>query len=82
MQGELTDGEVHIYSDDISVARWRQRTIETLLHPPFADEGAAVQPAVFTVPTHYVRTVGSSEVVRRGRRPTHRRALDPSIGAS
>ena len=39
MQGELTGGEVRIYSDDISVARWLQRTIETLLHPPFADEG-------------------------------------------
>ena len=48
MQGELTDGKVHIYSDDISVARWLQRTIETLLHPPFADEGVAVLPAVFT----------------------------------
>ena len=48
MQGELTDGEVHIYSDDISVARWLQRTIETLLHPPFGDEGVAVRPAVFT----------------------------------
>ena len=48
MQGELTDGEVHIYSDDISVARWLQRTIEVLLHPPFADEGVAVRPALFT----------------------------------
>ena len=48
MQGELTDGKVHIYSDDISVARWLQHTIETLLHPPFADEGVAVLPAVFT----------------------------------
>ena len=48
MQGELTDGEVLIYSDEISVARWLQRTIETLLHPPFADEGVAVLPAEFT----------------------------------
>ena len=48
MQGELTDGEVFIYSDDISVARWLQRTIETLLHPPFADERVAVLPAEFT----------------------------------
>lgn len=48
MQGELTDGEVRIYSDDIAVARWLQRTIETLLHPPFADESVPVLPAVFT----------------------------------
>ena len=48
MQGELTDGEVRIYSDDISVARWLQRTIETLLHPPFADESVPVLSAVFT----------------------------------
>ena len=48
MQGELTDGEVRIYADDISVARWLQRTIESLLHAPFADEGVPVLPAVFT----------------------------------
>ena len=48
MQGELTDEEVRIYSDNISVARWLQRTIETLLHAPFADETAAVRPATFT----------------------------------
>ena len=44
----LTGGEVRIYSDDISVARWLQRTIETLLHAPFADEAVPVLPAVFT----------------------------------
>ena len=43
----LTGGEVRIYSDDISVARWFQRTIETLLHAPFADEAVPVLPAVF-----------------------------------
>ncbi len=48
MQGELTGGQVRIYSDEIAVARWLQRTIETLLHPPFADEAAPVLPAVFT----------------------------------
>ncbi len=48
MQGELTDGQVRIYSDDIAVTRWLQRTIETLLHPPFAAESVAVLPAVFT----------------------------------
>ena len=48
MQGDLTGGEVRIYADDISVARWLQRTIETLLHAPFADEGVPVRPAVFT----------------------------------
>ena len=48
MQGELTGGAVRILSDDISVARWLQRTIESLLHAPFADESVPVLPAVFT----------------------------------
>ena len=47
MQGELTGGEVRIYSDHISVARWLQRSIETLLHPPFADEAIPVRAAAF-----------------------------------
>ena len=45
MQGELTGGSVRIYGDNIAVVRWLQRTIETLLHAPFADEGVSVVPA-------------------------------------
>ena len=37
-----------IYSDNPGVARFLQRTIETLLHPPFADESLPVIDARFT----------------------------------
>jgi hypothetical protein len=36
-QSRLTDNAVRIYSDSAGVARWLQRTIETLLYPAFAD---------------------------------------------
>ena len=36
-----------IYSDNPGVARWLQRTIETLLHKPFADESIPVTDATF-----------------------------------
>ena len=69
MQGELTDGAVHIYSDEISVARWLQRTIETLLHLPFADEGVAVAPGGVHPPgrstCHHGGTVESDEHIIR-----------------
>ena len=37
LQSPLIDNRVQIYSDNIAVARWLQRTIETLLYPAFAD---------------------------------------------
>jgi hypothetical protein len=37
VQSELTGGQVRIYSDNIAVTRWLQRSIETLLFPAFAD---------------------------------------------
>src|SRR3989337_3845845 len=46
MQSLLTGGAVQIYSDNVGVARWLQRTIEALLFPAFADPalpGAAAQ---------------------------------------
>jgi len=46
-QSELTDGKVKIYSDNVAVARWLQRSIETLLHAPFADTGIPVISAEF-----------------------------------
>ena len=47
MKSELTDGEVRIYSDNVAVARWLQRTIETILFPAFADTGVPVIAAAF-----------------------------------
>jgi hypothetical protein len=42
VQSQLTGDAVRVWSDNIAVARWLQRTIETLLHPPFADTSLAV----------------------------------------
>ena len=48
VQSELTDGRVRVYSDNPAVARWLQRTIETLLFPAFADETLPIIAAEFT----------------------------------
>ena len=48
IQSTLTDGQVRIYTDNAAVARWLQRTIETLLFPAFADERVPVISATFT----------------------------------
>jgi hypothetical protein len=48
MQSTLVDGRVRIYADNIAVARWLQRTIETLLFPPFADPALPVVAAKFS----------------------------------
>jgi hypothetical protein len=48
MQSTLTEGTVQIYSDNAAVARWLQRTIETLLFPAFADERVPIISASFT----------------------------------
>jgi hypothetical protein len=47
VQSQLTDGAVRIYSDNAAVARWLQRTIETLLFPAFADTAIPVIAATF-----------------------------------
>src|SRR6266508_1456036 len=47
LQSTLTDGRVRIYSDNIAVARWLQKSIETLLFPAFADTALPVIPARF-----------------------------------
>ncbi len=47
MKSELTDGKVRIYSDNIAVARWLQRTIETILFPEFAETSIPVIAAAF-----------------------------------
>jgi len=47
MQSPLIDNRVQIYGDNIGVARWLQRTIETLLYPAFADVSTPVVGAQF-----------------------------------
>ena len=44
---QLTSGRVQIYADNPAVARWLQRSIETLLFPAFADENIPVIHAEF-----------------------------------
>ena len=46
-QSELSSGQLRIFSDNAAVARWLQRTIETLLFPAFADTNAPVITAEF-----------------------------------
>jgi hypothetical protein len=41
------DKHVRIYSDNVAVARWLQKTIETLLYPAFADPALPVLAAEF-----------------------------------
>ena len=47
MVGELTDGAVRIYSDNIAVARWLQTNIEAILFEDFADTSVPVIAAAF-----------------------------------
>ena len=47
MQGPLTDSRVRVYSDNIAVARWLQKTIEAVLFPAFADTALPVMAARF-----------------------------------
>jgi len=47
LQSTLTDGRVRVYSDNIAVARWLQKTIESLLFPAFADTSIPVIHARF-----------------------------------
>lgn len=48
IQSPLTGGAAQVYSDNVAVARWLQRTIETLLFPAFADTALPVNTATFT----------------------------------
>jgi len=47
MQSDLTDQRVHVYADNIALARWLQEEIETLLFPPFAEPSLPVVEAAF-----------------------------------
>ena len=46
-QSQLTDNRVKIWSDNVAVARWLQRAIESILFPAFADVATPVQAARF-----------------------------------
>lgn len=60
---------IHLYSDNAGLARYLQRTIETLLHAPFADESLPVIDADFTRTGNALSTVeervtsGKDEIV-------------------
>ena len=47
VQSPLLGEKVRIYSDNVAVARWLQRTIESLLYPAFADVSSPVAEAQF-----------------------------------
>jgi len=47
MKSPLIDDRVQVYSDNMAVARWLQRTIEGLLYPAFADTTLPVIDAQF-----------------------------------
>lgn len=47
LKSPLTEDRVHVYSDNMAVARWLQRTIETFLYPAFADDSIPVFDAQF-----------------------------------
>ena len=47
LKSPLTEDRVRVYSDNAAVARWLQRTIETLLYPAFADTALPVLEAQF-----------------------------------
>ncbi|OGA02692.1 MAG: hypothetical protein A2W68_19555 [Betaproteobacteria bacterium RIFCSPLOWO2_02_64_14] len=48
VKSPLTEDRVRIYSDNVAVARWLQRTIETFLYPAFADTALPVLDAQFS----------------------------------
>ena len=47
IESPLTGKGPRVYADNIGLARFLQRTIEVLLHKPFADESLAVMDAEF-----------------------------------
>jgi hypothetical protein len=57
MYMQTRDERPRIYADNAGVARYLQRTIETLLHAPFADESLPVIDARFRRSGHSLATV-------------------------
>ena len=58
-------GKTSVYSDHAGVARYLQRTIEALLHKPFADESLPVIDARFERSGHSLGTVEERVVSRK-----------------
>jgi hypothetical protein len=69
VESSLTGKGPKLYADNAGLARYLQRTIETLLHPPFADESLPVIDADFTRTGNSLSTVeervasGKDEIV-------------------
>ena len=57
IESSLTGSGPRLYSDNAGVARFLQRTIESLLHAPFADEALPVIDAEFTRTGNSLSTV-------------------------
>ena len=57
IESSLTGGTPLVYADNAGVARYLQRTIEVLLHKPFADESLPVIDAEFTRTGNSLSTV-------------------------
>jgi hypothetical protein len=64
MEGSLSRKTV-VYSDNAAVARFLQRTIESLLHKPFADESLPIIDARFERTGNSLSTVEERVVSRR-----------------
>lgn len=47
LKSELTDGQWRIWSDNIAMARWLQKTIQGMLNPELADLSIPVEEAAF-----------------------------------
>ena len=47
LESELTNGEVHVYADNIALARWLQQEIETVIHAPNNDLSLPIIEATF-----------------------------------
>src|SRR6187402_148150 len=57
IESPLTGKTPRIYADNAAVARFLQRTIEVLLHKPFADDSLPITDAQFERTGHSLSTV-------------------------
>jgi len=57
IESALTGRTPRVYADNAGVARFLQRTIEVMLHPPFADESLPITDARFQRTGHSLSTV-------------------------
>ncbi len=64
IESPLTTKAPRVYADNAGVARFLQRTIEVLLHPPFADESLPVMDAAFERTGNSLSTVRERVVSR------------------